>query len=169
MPHATLSLGWTSAGIGPEKHYTWPMVKKMYDIVHDAEISQPISFNVKGEYLMKSMQQLKWLMQITHSSLCVYLHKEVSISPTDFLNVRRQLPKKRLYFTAMSEVFPEVRKMEAERIEDFPDDTLILQAQLWQIRKVDNMDMLMSSESFMIKHGMIRVSMISIPVSSRHE
>ncbi|ELT88790.1 hypothetical protein CAPTEDRAFT_189649 [Capitella teleta] len=156
MPRATLSLGWTSKMVnGKTSRYSWTTVMQMFDLIHDAQLSLPISLNLESEFVSGSIQQLKWLMQMTNTTLHIYLNSKNLTPAVDILAMRKQFPKNRLYYIGLSDVLSKVRSLENEQPEKFRDNTFILKADLWQVHSMDNMEMLMASESFLIKHGIL--------------
>uniref|UniRef100_A0A8C5TN76 Family with sequence similarity 151 member B n=1 Tax=Malurus cyaneus samueli TaxID=2593467 RepID=A0A8C5TN76_9PASS len=97
-PEATLSLGWTTAGVGLwEPCYEWPMVQDMSRLCRS--LSQPVTFPVRAALVPGSIPQLQWLLQQSQRySLTVWTGKEDLYSVEDLLFIRENFDKSRVYY-----------------------------------------------------------------------
>lgn len=156
FPHSTLSLGWSS-GVGDEQQYSWTHVKQMFDVVHG--ISQPLNFNVQAEFLVNSLSQVKWLLEMTGASLSVYHHVRNTALMKQTQVILKQLPKHRVYCISTPPCFEKSHQEDTgpDFMKTSAQDTFPLKANLWQIHATSaDLSMLLSSESFIMGHGILK-------------
>ncbi len=111
----TLALGWTN-GWSPDGDtmYTWAMVHAMQQLLEKHEVTMPVTFNVRAKLARHSLQQLRWLMEMSGASLTLFSPPDDDVQSNDLLNLRHNLP--------IHKVFYDVHKSIKLGLETVPQD-----------------------------------------------
>ena len=112
FPESTLALGWTNGWCTDcVQMYSWSMVKVMHDIIADAVIEQPLTFNVRAKLVKNSLTQLKWLMEMTSGSMTLFSPASDGLNSNEILSVRKRMKKDKVFYDLDQSIKAELEKV----------------------------------------------------------
>ena len=150
-------MGWTT-GTSESGHYTWDMVKEMYDIVSVRKIKQPVSLSVRAQYVRKSLSQIKWLSEMLESTVTIFSAKDEILNEGDLLFVRHKFPKESVYYDMhhVSSADLESDKSDAKQIaNEFVLADQTMRTEQWDVKKESGSKIYLGTESLVIQKGLV--------------